>query len=237
MWEILNLVRRSLEGSIVALVLIAIAAALGVSETINLLLADGGAASIIFLLVLAIVLADLIAKLISLASTTFPDLVPKLDEQALKRATLINRLQPGQTLALLSGANTARVALFLVVFALLGASYASAPAPVQDRLFGDFGTLRAIEAFLREGVAGSLGYFLFFLGPDNLKPITDSIAAEPLTPTTADGDIFLVGIRLYGLALVLAVLRTLVMPITYIRARLRARRLPSAAEKAAAEAA
>jgi hypothetical protein len=211
----------------VALVLIAIVAALDVSETINLLLADGSAASFVFLLILAIVMADLIAKLISLASTTFPDLVPKLDERALKRATLINRLQPGQTLALLSGANTARVALFLVVFALLGASYASAPAPVQDRLFGDFGMLRAIEAFLREGIAGSIGYFLFFLGPDNLKQITERIAAEPLTASTTDGDIFLVGIRLYGLALVLAVLRTLVMPITYVRARLRARRLPS----------
>ena len=237
MWEILNLVRRSLEGSVVALVLIAIVAMLGVSETINLLLADGSAASILFLLVLAIVLADLIAKLLSLATSTFPDLVPKLDEQALKRATLIKRLRPGQTLALLSGANAARVALFLAIFALLGASYASAPAPVQERLFGNFGALPAIEAFLREGIAGSVGYFLFFLGPDNLKPITEGIAAEPLTASTADGDIFLVGIRLYGLALVLSLLRTLVMPITYIRARLRARRLPSTETATAAAAA
>lgn len=232
MWEILKLVRRSLEGSIVALVLIGIVAAFGVSDTVNLLLADGAVASYLFLLVLAIVLADLIAKLISLASSTFPDLVPKIDEQARKRATLITRLQPGQTLALLSGANAGRVALFLVIFALLGISYASAPAAVQERLFGDFSALPAIVAFLREGIAGSVGYFLFFLGPDNLKSITERIATEPLTATTVDGDIFLVGVRLYGLALVLAILRTLVMPITYVRARLRARHLPTAAEPA-----
>lgn len=234
MWEILNLVRRSIEGSAAALVLIAIVAAFGISETVNLLLADGSLTSIAFLLMLAVVLADLIAKLISITSSTFPDLIPKLDEQALKRAILIRRLQPGQTLALLSGANAARVALFLVIFALLGASYAAAPAAVQERLFGNFDVLNAIEAFMREGIAGSIGYFLFFLGPENLKPITERIANEPLTASTADADIFLVGIRLYGLALVLALLRTLVMPITYLRARLRARRLPRVAAAEAA---
>ena len=79
--------------------------------------------------------------------------------------------------------------------------------------------------FLREGVAGSIGYFLFFLGPDRLAPITQTIAAERLAASTPDGDVFLAGIRLYGLAFVLAILRTLAMPVAYIRARLRSGRI------------
>jgi hypothetical protein len=172
---------------------------------------------------LAIVLADLIAKFIGILGSTFPDLVPKLDDEHIKRASLIRRLRPGQTVALLSGANAARVVLFLVMFALLGASYSASPASAQQALFGPLRPVEAIETFLREGIAGSLGYFLFFLGPDTLKPITNAIIAEPLTSPTIDGELFLVGLRLYGLAFVLAILRTLVTPIIYVRARLRAR--------------
>ncbi|MEZ5961942.1 MAG: hypothetical protein R3C30_16190 [Hyphomonadaceae bacterium] len=218
-----GLVARVIGGSLFAIAIIALAAIAGTSQIINLLIGDGSAASIFFLLMLAIVLADLIAKFIGILESTFPDLVPKVDDEHVKRASLIQRLRPGQTVALLSGANTARVVLFLVMFALLGASYAASPIAAQQALFGPLQPAQAIEIFLREGVAGSIGYFLFFLGPDTLKPITDAIIAEPLTSATIDGDLFLVGLRLYGLAFVLAILRTLVTPIIYMRARLRAR--------------
>tara|TARA_R110002167_G_scaffold17426_2_gene66496 strand:- start:108 stop:818 length:711 start_codon:yes stop_codon:yes gene_type:complete len=224
MWEVINLVRRTIEGSVSAIVVIAVVAVLGLSDTINMLIADRSPASILFLFMLAILLADLIAKFIGILSATFPDLVPKFDDDVAKRASLIRRLRPGQTIALLSGAYAARVALFLIIFALLGASYAAAPQPVQASLFGAFPPITAINAFVREGIAGSLGYFLFFLGPDHMKPITDAIMPQPLVSSTVDGDILLVGIRIYGLAFVLAVLRTLVTPVTYVRARLRTAR-------------
>ncbi|MDP1631266.1 MAG: hypothetical protein Q8L66_07585 [Caulobacter sp.] len=233
MWEVISLVRRIVEGSVLAVLLIVIVAVLGASETINLLIADRGVSSIIFLLVLTILLADLIAKFIGVVSATFPDLLPKLSDENVKRASLIRRMGLGQTVALLSGAYAARLALFLVIFVLLGMSYASAPKAVQETLFGDFGALAAIDAFLREGVAGSIGYFLFFLGPDNLKPITNAIVTEPLVSSTVNGDVFLVGLRLYGLALILAALRTLLTPIIYARARIRSRGLAAAADPAA----
>lgn len=225
MLAIVTLVRRTVEGSLSAILLIALVAALGASETINLLIAERSAASILFLLMMAVVLADLIAKLISVVSATFPDLLPKLDEDDLKRASLISRLRPGQTVALLSGANAARVVMFVVIFAALGASYAGAPREVQQTLFGAFEPMAAIEAFIREGIAGSVGYFLFFLGGDKLEPITSAIASERLRSSSVDCDIFLSGIRLYGLAFALAILRTLATPIIYVRARLRARNL------------
>lgn len=225
MWAIIKLIRRMIEGSVSAIILIAIVAVLGWSETINLLLAERSLSSLLFLLMLAIVLADLIAKIITIAGRTFPDLIPNIDDDDKKRASLISRLRPGQTVALLSGAYAARVVLFIIIFGLLGASYAAAPQEVQNNLFGDFGTLDAGEAFLREGVVGSIGYFLFFIGSENLAPITESIASERLASSSPDGDVFLAGIRLYGLAFVLAVLRTLATPITFVRARLRARKL------------
>jgi hypothetical protein len=229
MLGIIKLVRRTIEGSVLSILVVAVVAILGVSETINMLIAERTVSSILFLLVLAIVLADLLGKLISIMSSTFPDLIPALNDDDLKRASLIQRLRPGQTVALLSGAYAARLVMFLVIFALMGTSYAFAPTAVQQTLFGDFGAMRAIETFLREGLAGSVGYFLFFLGPDHLKPITSAIIADPLVSTTVNGDIFLVGIRVYGLAFVLSILRTLVMPITYARARHRAARLPAPA--------
>lgn len=229
MLEMLKIIRRTAEGSIISILTIALVAILGVSETVNALLADGSVASILFLVVLGVVLADLIGKFISLLGSTFPDLIPALGDEERRRASLIQRLRPIQTVGLLSGAYAARLVMFLILFALLGTSYAFAPAPVQATLFGDFDPLRATEIFLREGVAGSVGYFLFFLGPDNLKPLTDAIVAEPLAPSTISGDVFLVGVRLYGLAFVLALLRTLVTPIAYLRARRRAAALPAAA--------
>jgi hypothetical protein len=172
---LIGLVGRIVGGSIFAIVLMAIAALAGASQIVNLLIGDGSVASILFLLMLAIVLADLIAKFIGILGSTLPDLVPKLDDEHVKRASLIRRLRPGQTVALLSGANAARVVLFLVMFALLGASYSASPASAQQALFGPLRPVEAIETFLREGIAGSLGYFLFFLGPDTLKPITNAI--------------------------------------------------------------
>ncbi len=228
MLAIIKLVRRTIEGSVSAIVLIALVAYLGWSETINMLIADRSVPSILFLLMLAIVLADLIAKIIMIAGRTFPDLIPKVDDDDKKRASLIGRLRPGQTVALLSGAYAARVVLFVVIFGLLGSSYAAAPDRVQENLFGNFDALGASEAFLREGVAGPIGYFLFFLGPDNLKPLTETIATERLAASNPDGDIFLAGIRLYGLAFALAILRTLATPVTYLRARLRARDISEA---------
>lgn len=228
MLAIIRLVRRTIEGSVLAIIFVAVVAFLGWSETINMLVADRGVPSILFLLMLAIVLADLIAKLIMIGGRTFPDLIPKVDDDDKKRASLIGRLRPGQTMALLSGAYAARVVLFVVIFALLGLSYSATPAAVQENLFGNYGAIKASEAFLREGVAGSVGYFLFFLGPDNLKPITETIATERLVSLNPDGDIFLAGIRLYGLAFILAILRTLATPVTYARARLRARKLSDA---------
>lgn len=225
MLGIINLVRRTIEGSIVSILILAVVAIFGVSETVNILIADHSPSSILFLFVLAIVLADLIGKFLSIASATFPDLIPALNDEDLKRASLIQRLRPGQTVALLSGAYAARLVMFLAIFTLLGTSYAFAPQTVQTTLFGDFGAVEATAIFLREGLAGSVGYFLFFLGPDNLKPITDGILANPLVASTISGDIFLVGIRIYGLAFVLSILRTLVTPISYVRARRRADRL------------
>lgn len=225
---VINIARKIIGGSVSAIFLIGLVAITGASETINLLIADRSPYSLFFLLMLAILLADLIAKFLGTLSSTFPDLIPKVDDEKLKRASIIRRLRPGQTVALLSGAYAARVALFLAIFALLGASYAATPMQVQQSLFGDFNTGEAIETFIREGIAGSLGYFLFFLGPNNLAPVTNAIIAEPLATSTIDGDLFLVGIRLYGLAFALALLQTLVAPITYVRARLRARRLAEA---------
>jgi hypothetical protein len=233
MWEIVALIRRMIEGSLLSIFLIGVVAVFGLSETINVLIADHSLPSIVFLLFIIILLADLIAKFIGILGVTFPDLVPKLDDDKLRRASLIRRLRPIQTVTLLSGVYAARLALFLVIFACLGMSYAWAPKAVQESLFGDFTALAAIDAFLREGVAGSIGYFLFFLGPENLKPITDAIVVRPLVPSTLSGDVFLVGLRLYGLALILAVLRTLLTPVTYARARLRSDRLAKAAEPAA----
>lgn len=225
MLAIFKLVRRTIEGSVSALILIGIVAYFGWSETINTLIADRSVASILFLLMLAIVLADLIAKIIGIVGSTFPDLLPKVEDDDRKRASLIGRLQPGQTVALLSGAYAARVALFVIIFGLLGSSYAATPEEVQKNLFGNFNALGASEAFLREGVAGSLGYFLFFLGPDKLAPIKEAIAIDQLVSSSPDGDAFLAGIRLYGLAFVLAILRTLATPVTFVRARLRAKKI------------
>jgi hypothetical protein len=223
MWGFIGLISRTLTGSVSAFGLIAVVAIFGLSETVNLLITERSVSAIAFLVMVAILLADLIAKFLAILGATFPDLVPKIDDDARKRASLITRLRPGQTIALMSGAYAARVVFFLVMFALLGASYAAAPAAVQASLFGAFSIPEAIDAFLREGVAGSLGYFLFFLGPEHLAPVTDAIINRPLVSSTLDGDILLVGIRIYGLAFVLAVLRTLVTPITFVRARRRAR--------------
>lgn len=230
MLGLFKLLRRIIEGSILSIVILAVVALLGVSSTVSLALAEPSAASLLFLLVLAIVLADLIRKFLSILSTTFPDLIPAVDDEDLKRASLIQRLRPGQTVALLSGAYAARLVMFLVIFALLGASYAWAPLAVQETLVGPLGTMEAITVFIREGIAGSIGYFLFFLGPDNLAPVTRVILDQPLTPATPSGDAFLVGIRIYGLAFMFSILRTLVTPITYWRARRRARRLASTEE-------
>lgn len=225
MLGLFRLVRRTIEGSIISILIIAAVAILGVSGTINALLADGGVPAILFLVVLGVVLADLIGRFISILGYTFPDLIPAVGDDERKRASLIQRLRPIQTVALLSGAYAARLVMFLAIFALLGASYALAPQPAQETLFGDLGAALAIETFLREGLAGSVGYFLFFLGPDNLRPLTSAIIADPLVPSTVNGDIFLVGIRLYGLAFTLSLLRTLATPIAYLRARRRARDL------------
>jgi hypothetical protein len=227
---LISLVRRIIGGSVSAILVIAIIAITGASQTITMLIADRSAWSILFLLMLAVLLADLIAKFVGVLGAAFPDLIPKLDDEKLKRASIIQRLRPGQTVALLSGAYLARVTLFLAIFALLGLTYAAVPTPVQQALFGDLSAGEAIEAFVREGIAGSLGYFLFFLGPNNLAPITRTIVTEPLVTSTIDGDLFLVAIRLYGLALVLSLLQTLAAPIIYLRARLRARKLTETAE-------
>lgn len=225
MLGLFKLLRRIIEGSILSIILLAAVAVLGVSSTVSLALAEPSAASLLFLLVLAVVLADLIGKFLSILSTTFPDLIPAVEDEDIKRASLIQRLRPGQTIALLSGAYAARLVMFLIIFALLGASYAWAPLAVQETLVGPLGTMEAITIFIREGIAGSIGYFLFFLGPDNLAPVTRAIIDQPLDPATPSGDAFLVGIRIYGLAFMFSILRTLVMPITFWRARRRARRL------------
>ncbi|GJL94807.1 MAG: hypothetical protein DHS20C05_12120 [Hyphococcus sp.] len=228
MLAIIKLIRRMIEGSVSAIILIAIVAYFGWSDTINMLIADLSISSILFLTVLAIVLADLIAKIIQIFGRTFPDLIPKVEDDDLKRASLISRLRPGQTVALLSGAYAARVVMFVVIFGLLGASYAATSVEVQENLFGNYGAVEAGTAFLREGVAGSIGYFLFFIGSDNLAPIKEAIIAEQLVSASPDADVFLSGIRLYGLAFVLAILRTLVTPITFVRARIRARKIQDA---------
>ena len=225
MLAIVKLIRRVIEGSVSAIILLAVVAYFGWSETINTLVEDRSPTSILFLLMLAIVLADLIAKMISIFGKTFPDLIPNVDDEDKKRASLISRLRPGQTMAVLSGAYAARLILFVAIFGLLGSSYSWTPDEVQENLFGEFDALGATEAFLREGVAGSIGYFLFFIGPDNLAPIKGAIASEQLSSMSSDGDVMLAGIRLYGLAFVLAILRTLATPITYVRARLRARKI------------
>lgn len=233
MLGLFKLLRRIIEGSILSIVILAVVALLGLSSTVNLALAEPSAASLLFLLVLAIVLADLIGKFISILSTTFPDLIPAVEDEDLKRASLIQRLRPGQTVALLSGAYAARLVMFLAIFALLGASYAWAPLAVQETLVGPLGTMEAINVFVREGIAGSLGYFLFFLGPDHLAPVTRAILDQPLTTATPSGDAFLVGIRIYGLAFMFSILRTLATPITYWRARKRARKLATTEEATA----
>lgn len=227
MLGIVKLVRRTIEGSVISVLIIGLVALLGVSATIDALLADRGPAAILFLLVLVVGLADLIGKFLSIFSSTFPDLLPALGEDERRRASLIQRLRPVQTVALLSGAYAARLVMFLAIFALMGAGYAFAPPAAQETLFGPLGAAEAIGTFLREGIAGSIGYFLFFLGPDALSSITGAIVDEPLTASTVDGDIFLVGVRLYGLAFALAVLRTLMTPLVYLRARRRAETLPA----------
>ncbi len=113
----------------------------------------------------------------------------------------------------------------VVVMGVMGSGKSAAPPEVQATLFGSFGVAEAIDRFVREGIAGSLGYFLFFLGPGSLDRITSAIIVQPLEAPTIDGDLMLVGIRLYGLAFVLAILQTLVAPIIYLRARLRAHKL------------
>ncbi len=230
---LISLVRRILSGSVSAILVIAVIAITGASQTVTMLIADRSAWSILFLLMLAVLLADLIAKFIGVLGTVFPDIIPKLDDEKLKRASIIRRLRPGQTVALLSGAYLARVTLFLAIFALLGFTYAAVPTSVQQTLFGDLGAGEAIEAFVREGIAGSLGYFLFFLGSDNLAQVTRTIVTEPLAAATIDGDLLLVAIRLYGLALVLSLLQTLAAPIISLRARLRAHKLAGTAEASA----
>lgn len=225
MLSLIKLLRRTVEGSLAAILLVAVAGIFGFSDTISLLLEERSVSSILFLIVLVIVLADIIAKLISILSTTFPDLLPKVDRDSLRLASLVNGVSPGKVFAFLAGTHLARVIVFLIVFALLGATYASAPNVVQERLVGDYSTMGAIEAFIRESLAGSVGYFLFFLGGDNLEPITSAIASERLTAQSIDGDIFLSGIRLYGLTFVLAILRMLATPVIVGRARLRARDL------------
>jgi hypothetical protein len=233
MLGIINLVRRTIEGSVLSILIIAILAVFGVSETVNMALAERSVASMLFLIMLAIVLADLIGKFLTILTATFPDLLPAVDDEDVKRASLIQRLRPGQTVTLLSGAYAARLVMFLLIFGLLGTSYAFAPRPVQDTLFGNLGPLQATEIFLREGLAGSVGYFLFFLGPDHLKPITSAILSEPLVASNVDGDTFLVGLRVYGLAFMLSILRTLATPITYLRARRHADRITAATEATA----
>lgn len=226
MFRVINIARRVLEGSLLSIFLIGVIAIAGISPTISMLIADRSLASLALLLVIAIVLADLIAKLIAIFQITFPDLIPKLDDGELKRASLLRRLRAGQTMALLSGAYLARIALFLLIFALLGVTYTAAPTAVQNHLFGELTAASAIEVFLREGVAGAVGYFLFFLGPNSLTPITDAISPDRLVSSSADGDVFLAGIRLYGLAFVFAVLRALLTPVIFMRARNRAAQVP-----------
>jgi hypothetical protein len=228
MLGLIRLVRRTIEGFIISILTISVVAVFGLSDAIAGLLAARDLASILFMLVIVVVLADLIGKFIAILGSTFPDLIPAVGDDELRRASLIQRLRPVQTVALLSGAYTARLAMFLALFALMGTSYALAPQPVQQSLFGPLGVREAIEIFLREGLAGSIGYFLFFLGPDTLGALTGRIVPGPLDSATLDGEILLVGIRLYGLAFVLSLLRTLVIPITYLRARRRAGRLPVA---------
>ena len=179
MLGLFKLLRRIIEGSILSIVILAVVALLGLSSTVNLALAEPSAASLLFLLVLAIVLADLIGKFISILSTTFPDLIPAVEDEDLKRASLIQRLRPGQTVALLSGAYAARLVMFLAIFALLGASYAWAPLAVQETLVGPLGTMEAINVFVREGIAGSLGYFLFFSGLTTLRPLPAPSSTSP----------------------------------------------------------
>ena len=84
MLGLFKLLRQIIEGSVVSIILLAIVAVLGASSTVNLLVREPSAASLLFLLVLAIVLADLIGKFISILSTTFPDLIPAVDDEDLK---------------------------------------------------------------------------------------------------------------------------------------------------------
>lgn len=222
MFRVVTILRRIAEGSLSSILLIGVIALAGLSPTIDVLIADGSLPAMLFLLAIAIVSADLIAKLISIFQTTFPDLIPKIDQSEFKRASLLRRLKTGQTLAVLSGAHLARVVLFLVIFASLGVTYSAAPGAVQQNLFGEFGGAAATEAFLREGIAGAFSYFLFFLGPDTLAPLTEAVSPERLQPASVDGDVFLAGIRLYGLAFILAVFRALLTPLIIVRARGRA---------------
>jgi hypothetical protein len=225
MLTIFNYIRHTIEGSLLAIVLVVLVAVFGWSPTIETLVEDASVSSILFLVVLVILLTDMIAKLIDILARTFPDLLPKVEERDLRMAAFVDRLAPQEAIGLLAGAHIARILVFLLVFALLGASYANAPNAVQAQLVGDYGVWAATEAFLRESAAGSVGYFLFFLGPDKLQPITDAIAAERLQSNSLDGDVFLSGLRLYGLPFVFAVLRAIVTPVIFVRARLRSRKL------------
>lgn len=225
MLSLFKFIRRTVQGALIAIIFVTLAALLKVSPTINVLLAERTIASGLFLIVLVIVIADLIGKLIGILSAAFPDLVPKVEKSDLQLAALVERLRPGQTIALLSGAQVGRIIVFIIIFALLGATYAAAPEAAQMQLVGPLSAREAFEIFLRESVAGSVGYFLFFLGPDTLKPLIDAIAAERLSSASVDGDFYLAGLRLYGLPFVLALLQFLATPIIFVRARVRARLL------------
>lgn len=227
----LDTVWRTVEGAISAVLLIAIVSFFGWSPTIDQLLADHSLTSILFLVVVTILLADLIAKMIGILGKAFPDLIPRLKDKDFQLATLLQENTIGKAIMVLTGAQFGRVIIFLVIFTALGWSYAGAPDAAQDQLVGELSGWQATGAFILEGIAGAVGYFLFFLGPENISPIKGFFATETLTSGGIDGDIFLSAIRLYGLAFVFAILRALVTPIVFLRARLRAMKiLPEAAE-------
>ncbi|MEH6663739.1 MAG: hypothetical protein V7678_02715, partial [Brevundimonas sp.] len=66
MLGVVNLVRRTVEGSIISFVVIAVVAVFGLSATIDALLAGISVASMAFLVVIAVVLADLIGRFIAI---------------------------------------------------------------------------------------------------------------------------------------------------------------------------
>ena len=221
--QVRETVWRVVGGSLTAILAMAGVALTGASETVSVLLAERSATSLLFLGVLTLILADLISKLVSILAATFPDVLPKVDRDTLRLASFVDRASPGQGLAVLAGTQGARVGVFLLIFALLGWSYASAPDAAQASLVGAYEVWPATLSFIREAAAGSIGYFLFFLSGERLAPLTEAIAAERLAPVGIEGDVFLSGLRLYGLAFVLAVLRLAATPVIFARARLRAK--------------